>query len=62
MKPKYVIFGGVDTYDNQPMFWNNSHGWVSLQSATKFTEQETKNFERLPVYDKTHTPVWVRVV
>ena len=29
-----------DPEDDSPLFWSNEQGWVNLQDATPFTEQE----------------------
>jgi len=57
---KNVIFGGIDTnVDNQPMFWSNDNGWVSLPCATLFSDEEKANQQVLPQYNASTTPVWV---
>jgi hypothetical protein len=56
----YVIFGGVDEFDDQPLFWNNDSGWGSLESATQFSEEE-KQSSNLPVRDSISESVWVKL-
>jgi hypothetical protein len=58
---KNVIFGGVDSSDDQPMFWSNDDGWVDLSNATLFSDEEKARFD-LPLYAPTKTDtasVWV---
>jgi len=47
-KPKYAIFGGIDSTDHQPLFWSNKQGWVSLADADLFTEKETAAMTAIP--------------
>ena len=57
----YIIFGGVDEYDNQPLFWNNGLGWVDMSSGTRYTLEEKGLISHLPNYSSSYTPVWVEV-
>jgi hypothetical protein len=55
-----VILGGVDKFDDQPMYWNNEDGWGSIDSATRFTDKERATSEYIPKYDeKDSSWVWV---
>jgi hypothetical protein len=45
--PRYVISEGLGA-DQEPLFWSNDFGWVDLDSATRFSDQETQGV-RLPV-------------
>lgn len=45
----WVIFGYVSPDDAQPLFWSNGDGWVSLESATIFSNKERVKYgDRLP--------------
>jgi len=52
MTTRYVICGEfyfTDDYDGTWHYWNNEHGWVDLESATVFTNDERKAFlNRMP--------------
>ena len=64
MKKNYVIFGGIDEVDNQPMFWNNNDGWVTLDDATKFSAKEKRKFLDTVVvlnYNVKYNSVWVKL-
>jgi hypothetical protein len=42
-KKKYVIYSFEETTaQDEPLFWNNEFGWTSIESATIFTEDDTK--------------------
>ena len=42
---KYVIYSVTNKNPEEPIvFWNNDIGWVNLDDATIFTEQEKKNY------------------
>jgi len=56
----YVIFGGIDAFDDQPMFWNNKNGWGSLDSADSFSKKEKESIPHLPQYNLC-TPVFVKL-
>jgi len=60
-KKEYVIFGGIDFLDKQPVFWNNETGWGFLCTADKYTEEQKKLIERLPRYSEHSTSVWVEL-
>ena len=60
----YVIFGGIDPFDGQPMFWNNNDGWVDLSDATMFPWQnywEDGDEVLLVPYDQRRRPIRVRL-
>lgn len=61
MGKQYVIFGGIDDFDNQPIFWSNDEGWVTLDEATRFTEHEHETKTYLPTYHKDYATVWVQL-
>jgi hypothetical protein len=61
-----VIFGGVDKFDGQPMFWSNKQGWVDLNDATVFPDWYfVENREgwapTLVPHDQYHQVVLVRL-
>ena len=45
----YVIAGEFDSDDQQQLYWSNSDGWVTLESATVFTEKERNGKSWLPL-------------
>lgn len=62
MKKKYVIFGGIDSVDNQPMFYIRNFGWGSLSTANVYTEEEKEKIdEELPTYNSSTESVWVQL-
>lgn len=58
----YVIFGYVDAFDDQPLFWSNKNGWGSLDSATQFNARERKLYKNLPITSPdSKGSVWVKL-
>lgn len=57
----YVIFGGIDVFDEQPMFWSNDDGWGSLSGATQYLENEKNSTPYLPIYSIKWNSVWVKL-
>lgn len=52
---RYVIFSLEETlYDlnHEPLFWSNEDGWVSLATATIFTEEETEQNDGFLSFNK----------
>ena len=56
----YVLFGGIDTQDGQPMFWDNTSGWGDLAAATRFAEKETQKLSKAR-YNRDTEPQWVKI-
>jgi len=39
----WVVYSAeASAWEGEPMYWSNEFGWVDLESATRFTEDETK--------------------
>ena len=57
----YIIFGGIDAFDDQPMFWNNKNRWGSLNSAESFSKREKDFITHLPLYNTMYKPVFVKL-
>jgi len=57
---KYVIFGGIDEFNNDPMYWSNKDGWGEFEDATIFNKEEHEEFKYLPKYTDMDSK-WIRV-
>jgi len=46
---RHVILGKENDPDSgEPMFWSKQYGWIDLESATVFTDNEVAVFDCLP--------------
>lgn len=55
-KPRFVIVTRDD--EEGLLFWNNEHGFASLETATTFSEEEAKNYD-LPI--AADQPEWLQL-
>lgn len=39
----FVVKGPVD--DGEQLYWSNEDGWVSRESATRFSQEEREDFD-----------------
>lgn len=51
MKHIYLIYSKAESeIQDEPMYWSNKYGWVSIDQADAFTEKDKKGFH-LPAID-----------